>query len=214
MREALAGWAGRPRPSKNAVPLRLTGIDYGELISFEGSEIKEANVVEQVSQLSTELYINTLDLRLILADAEFSIFNPTGDFAGLTEQQPLAVYEIVNNTARLIGNFYLDEWENVSDTEYLFRAIDLLGVLDRQIYKGGIWLGAGIALEDLIDDILTEVTAPYELDSNLVGTVITGWLPVCSSRSLAADRLRRGGIGNLRPIRSDQDLRHQTRLEM
>lgn len=162
--------------------LRLTGIDYGELVSFEGAEIKAAVVVEESNPLSTEIRINALDLTLYSADAQFSIINPEGNYASLKERQPLAVYEIVDNAAFFIGQYYLDEWENASETEYLFRATDILGVIDRLRYLGGIWTGAGIALEDLLEAVLGAISVPYELGIELYGTMIKGWLPICSYR--------------------------------
>lgn len=161
--------------------LRVTGIDFGELISFTGSEIKSARVVESVDPLSGELPYNTLDLTLHSTSEEFSIINPTGYYAALKERQPLAVYEQIDNMSLFIGNFYLDEWENASETESLFRAIDLLGVLDRQTYRGGMWL-AGIAFEDLIEAILAPIHAPYEIDPALLGITVRGWLPIGSYR--------------------------------
>lgn len=161
--------------------LRLTGIDYGDLISFEGTDVLEASVVEECDPLSAEIRINTLDLTLFSSDADFSIINPAGDYASLVERQPLAVYEIIGGTAVYIGTFYLDEWENESDTVSIFHAVDILGVIDRLTYKGGIWL-AGIDLEDLLEDILAPIYVPYELDNSLIGTVIKGWLPICTYR--------------------------------
>ncbi|HZW02870.1 MAG TPA: hypothetical protein VFF68_03015 [Anaerolineaceae bacterium] len=162
--------------------LRLAGIDYGELISFEGTSIKAAAVIEETDPLSAELRVNALDLTIFSQDAQFSIINPEGHYAALQERQPLAVYEVVDNQSVYIGTFYLDEWENQSDTVSLFHAVDLVGVLDRQPYRGGIWLGAGIALEDLLEVVLGSIYVPYELDAALVGTVITGWLPAGSVR--------------------------------
>lgn len=162
--------------------LRLSAIDYGELISFDGSSIQAAWVVEDTDPLSSEVRVNTLDLELISPDAQFSIINPEGDYASLTERQPLAVYEIVEGNTVFIGQYYLDEWENLSDTQSLFHATDLLGVLDRMTCRGGIWLGAGILLEDLLDDLLEPINVPYELDSDLYGTTVRGWLPISSYR--------------------------------
>jgi hypothetical protein len=162
--------------------LRLAGIDYGELISFEGASIKAASVIEETDPLSAELRVNALDLTIFSQDAQFSIINPEGHYAALQERQPLAVYEVVDNQSVYIGTFYLDEWENQSDTVSLFHAVDMLGVLDRQPYRGGIWTGAGIAVEDLLEVVLGSVYVPYELDAALVGTEVTGWLPAGSVR--------------------------------
>jgi hypothetical protein len=162
--------------------LRLTGIDYGRSITFTGSAIKAASVVENTSILSTEVIINTFNLCLYSADAEFSLINPAGDYASLAQRQPLAVYETVGNQTLFIGQYYLDTWENQSDTEIEFSCIDLVGVLDTMTFHGGIWLDAGIALEDLLAAILLPIAIPYDLDSTLYGAVVIGWIPICSYR--------------------------------
>lgn len=162
--------------------LRLKGVDYGELVTFAGDAVKSARVIEEVDPLSAEIRINTLDLTLYSADAQFSIINPSGDYASLTERQPLAVYEVIDGVNVFIGQYYLDEWENASETEYLFRATDILGVIDRLVYRGGIWIGAGIALPGLLEDILGGIDVPYELGSELETAIVRGWLPICSYR--------------------------------
>jgi hypothetical protein len=162
--------------------LRLTGIDYGELITFEGSSIRAALVTEEVNQLSAEVPYNTLDLQLYSPDAQFSIINPSGVYASLTEKQPLMVQEVIDNGSILIGQYYLDTWENTSETEIAFSCIDLLGVLDGMTYRGGLWLGAGVALHTLIESILEPIFVPYDLDIDLYDVVVRGWIPICSYR--------------------------------
>lgn len=160
--------------------LRLTGIDFGELISFEGDAIKIAKTTEQVCQLSTELPYSELELELYSQEAQFSILNPAGQYAALKERQPLFVYEIVDGTNEFIGRYYLTEWENLSDTLYKFRAMDILGILDGMTYRGGLFNGE--PLEDLIEAILAPISIPYELDNRLTGIEITGWIKAGSYR--------------------------------
>jgi hypothetical protein len=162
--------------------LRLTSIDYGELITFQGSEVKECSIVEEVNQISAEVPYSTMDLTLYSNEAQFSILNPEGKYVALKERQPLSVYETVDNVSRFIGNYYLDEWENPSETDYKFSASDILGVLDGMTYSGGIWLGTGISIDDLLEEILSPISVPYELDNTLTGTIVKGWLPTSSYR--------------------------------
>lgn len=162
--------------------LRLCGIDYGRLVNFTGSSIKGADVVEETNMLGASIPIDTLELKLFSADAQFSIINPTGSYTALRQRQPLAVYETIGNQSVFIGQFYLDKWENTSDTEIRFSCIDLLGVLDTMTYRGGIWLGTGISLQTLIEQILEPIYAPYDFDVNLSGVMIKGWIPICTYR--------------------------------
>lgn len=161
--------------------LRVTGIDFGTLITFEGSAIQTATVVQEIHPISLKLPIDTLELSLFSNDSEFSIINPTGAFSKLKENQPLDIYEFVNSEIVYIGQFYLSTWENPTDNQIKFKAIDRFGVIDGLEYLGGIWTTATNA-EDLIDEILTAVNAPYELDPELIGEQIKGWLPICTYR--------------------------------
>lgn len=161
--------------------LRVTAVDYGELTYFTNADIKSASVVEEINPLSIELSVDTLELSLFSSDAAFSIIAPTGDYSVLQNKQPLDVYEVVDNEQVYIGQFYLDEWENPSDNEIIFRAIDKIGVLDTVPYLGGIYI-TPVNVEDLISTMMTAISAPYELDPDLEGTEINGWIPVGSYR--------------------------------
>ncbi|MBK8467726.1 MAG: hypothetical protein IPL32_18080 [Chloracidobacterium sp.] len=161
--------------------LRVTGVDFGTLIYFEGDAVKSALVVQEVDPISTELPIDTLELSLLSSDANFSIVNPTGNYAALRNNQPLDVYELVNGQTVYMGQFYLSKWENQSRDKIKFDAVDRLGVLSKLTYYGGLWT-TPVNAEDLIDEILTAANAPYELDSNLVGTQVSGWIPVTTYR--------------------------------
>lgn len=161
--------------------LRVEGINFGQLTYFTGADIKSAVVVEEVNPLSTELSIDTLDLKLYSSDAAFSIINPSGDYSILQNKQPLDVYEIVGNEQKYIGQFFLDEWQNPSNNEIEFRCIDMIGVLDSVPYLGGIWLTPTTA-GALIEEIMTAIDTPYNLDTDLISVAIAGWLPVCTYR--------------------------------
>ncbi len=154
--------------------LRVTSLDYGEVISFEGGEIKQAEIIEELDQLSAEVRYGTLDLTVFSADADFSIINPSGIYATLHERQPVDVYETIDGGAIYIGRYYLDEWQNKSDNLATFHAIDILGVMDRLVYRGS--MVEGLAIDTLLETLLSPVRVPYELDNSLVGTTVTGWL--------------------------------------
>lgn len=162
--------------------LRLTGVDYGQLLSFTGSDIRAASIIEQIDMLSTTIPINTADIQLYTTDAEFSIVNPSGAYARLSQRQPLSIYETVNGGQLFLGQYYLDTWLNINDNEIEFSCIDLVGILDRTPYQGGIWTGSGILLQTLISQMLGAISIPYDLDLNLYGIYVIGWIPQCTYR--------------------------------
>ena len=162
--------------------LRITGVDFGTLITFSASAIKSASIVEQVNPLSTELPIGVFDLSLFSSNSAFSIINPTGDYAALEERQPLDAYESIDGSQIYMGRYYLDNWENPSDTQVIFRCIDALGILDTIPYVGGIWTSPTTA-SDLIDEIMTLANIPYDLDPSLESVEVKGWIPFTNCRA-------------------------------
>jgi hypothetical protein len=160
--------------------LRLTAIDYGELIYFEGADIRQASLVEEISMIGTEAPVGTLELLLHSDDAEFSMLNPAGHYTTLEQRQPVTVYEQVDAQTLLMGQYYLNVWKNQSDTEIEFEAVDLLGVLDTIPCVGGMY--ASLSLSGLVSAILTPLFIPYEIDASLSPPPITGWIPYGTCR--------------------------------
>jgi hypothetical protein len=161
--------------------LRLPGIDFGKLTYFTGADIKSASVIEEFNPLSIELPIDTCELHLYSNDSTFSIINPSGDYSALQNKQPLDVYEVVGTEQVYIGQFYLDTWENVSNNEIIFRAIDMLGILETIPYMGGLWITpttAGV----LIEAMMSAINTPYDLDPDLSAASIQGWIPATTYR--------------------------------
>jgi len=161
--------------------LRVSAINFGELITFTNADIKSASVVEEINPISIELPINTLELELFSTNADFSIINPSGVYLDLQNKQPIDIYEVVDNETIYIGMFYLDKWENPSENEIKFSCMSGLGILEGSTYMGGIWL-TPITVEDLILEIFEEIQMPYELDPDLVDIKITGWISICTYR--------------------------------
>lgn len=162
--------------------LRLSGIDFGELIYFTNEDVIEADVVEEVNPLSTEVPFGSLRLVLFSENEEFSIVNPTGYYAEFKERMPLSVHEYVDGQSNFIGRFYLEDWTSVNENQMQLECVDLLGVLDKMPYRGGIWLGSGTTVEDLVEEILGPIYIPYDLDTELVSVVLKGWIPAGTYR--------------------------------
>lgn len=162
--------------------LRLTGIEYGDVIRFEGNDIKAMTLVEQVDPISTQLPINSLDLSIFSTDEQFSMINPSGDYAGLQYHQPLVIYTIVDGDLIYMGLHYLEDWENKSENEITFSAVNAIGVLDTLPYMGGIWGPGQITLLQLLTEMFSDVNILFEVDPELHNVTIAGWIPICNYR--------------------------------
>lgn len=160
--------------------LKLYNIAYGEIKLFGSSDIVSANIVEEVNVLSSEISINTFNLRLHSNDALFDILNPQGVYEALQQKQPLTVTETVNGVIKQMGTFYLDEWENDTENTVKLTGIDLVGIIDKTTFKGGIYSSETVA--NIIDEIMDSADAEYDLDSSYSAVTLSGWVPICTHR--------------------------------
>lgn len=165
---------------------RLNSIDIGEIKTFSGNSILSAKVVEEVSQLSTELPINTLDLKLFSPDSGFSIVDPSNFFSELQYKTPMDVYGYINTYKIYIGRFYLDTWNSVTEKQAVFTATNVIGLLDKITYYGiADSPFARYVITNWIEDIFNTAGMDYEIDPELGDlslSLIWGWLPICSCR--------------------------------
>lgn len=155
-------------------------IKFGE-IQFSDDDFVTANLVEEFSPLSITLPINTLNFSVHSSDTNFSIINPTGSFESLATQQPMALYESVDGSEKYLGQFYLDEWKNKSENVKQFSCFDVVGLLDKYEYPGGVWL-TPTTVAVLVADILDPMGIEYTIDPDVAAITLTGWIPISSRR--------------------------------
>ncbi len=164
--------------------LKLEGLDYGAALTFQGEDVVQASLLEEVDPLSGEISINTLDLTLFNRSGEFSMLNPDGVFDVLQDKQRITVWEDVRQSARSravvshnMGTFYRSDWKNTSDTLAKFSATDAVGLLDADPFAGGIYdTTAGALAAEILDGYA------YELDPALSAEPMKGYLPAGSRR--------------------------------
>ncbi len=170
--------------SKPGRYLKLDGLDYGAALMFQGEDVVQANLLEEVDALSNEISINTLELTLFNRNGEFSSLNPDGVFDVLQDKQRLTVWEDVRPSARSndvvshnMGTFYLSDWKNPSDTLARFSATDAVGLLDGDPFDGGIYdTTAGKLAAEILNGYA------YELAPELAAESVKGYLPAGSRR--------------------------------
>lgn len=163
---------------------RLTGIDFDELITFTGSEVQAARVVEQINPISLELPFNELELTLFSSEGDFSIVDPAGFYANLQFREPLEVHEQVDNDLLFIGRFYLDKWESKSENIADFQASDAIAFLDKLNFLGDLDLSGSLDSQDHFAALFEDTNIDYELDASLSGVDIKGWFPFVPRREI------------------------------
>jgi hypothetical protein len=165
--------------------LKLYNILYGANKVFEGENLMSANILEEMDLLSSEVSINTLDFTIYSEDDEFNIINPTGFYSLLQQRQAFKVKELMlkENKEIDMGTYYLDTWKNKDNKIMQFKAIDLIGIIDKTTFYGGMYFN--VTFEDIIKFIMTSANVEedqYEIQEDLKEILMTGYIPVCTHR--------------------------------
>lgn len=168
------------RTNKPGRYLKLLSIDYGQLLTFAGGQVLEAEVLEEVDPISEEVSINTLHFKLYSEDEDFSIINPAGVYRFLRSWQRVDVWENIDADTQFMGTFYLDVPESESETITSMECVDAIGLMDGTIFRGGIY--ADVPAEDLLAEIFSGAGVKYSLDPAFEGAVLSGWLPICTHK--------------------------------
>jgi len=168
--------------------LRLLDIDYTLGTYFSGTEIKACSVVEEINPVSVEMPFNTCEFRLLTDNPQFSIIAPAGGYALLQQRQPVYVYEIVDGVVVLIGKFFVDKWNNLSEKEISISAKDMIGVMDTMSYIG-IWAQTPETVSTfLTNELLTPMGISHSLDASFTSVALRGIL-LSGSRRHALQQL-------------------------
>lgn len=160
--------------------IKLYRILYGRTIVFEGDNLVSANIIEEINPLSDELSINTLDFVCFATDDSFNILNPTGAYQTFQKTQPLKAYKVSDGVTTDMGTFYLESWENKSIKSMKLTGIDLIGILDKSEFNGGLY--EGTSASTLIQNILAAANVTNYTINDLTGVTITGYLPISTCR--------------------------------
>ena len=163
--------------------VRLYSITYGRIIYFAGNNLVDANIIEETNLLSDELSINTLDFTTYSQDDAFNILNPQGIYKSLQERQQLKAYKIQNGEETSMGTFYLDKWKNEKDKTMNFSAIDLIGLLDKTDFMGGMYVNS--SFETVVNEIMTSAgftSDNYNIQEELKEISVSGYMPIITHR--------------------------------
>lgn len=166
--------------------LKLYKILYGSEEVFEGDNLENANLLEETDLISSEISINTLDFTVHSDNDDFNLINPKGLYKLLQERQKLKVTEtlIKENKVLDMGTFYLDKWQNEKNKIMKFKAIDLLGVIDKTTFYGGMYKDKTVS--SVIEEIMTSAGLgedDYEIEESLKNIKLNGYIPICSHRA-------------------------------
>ena len=146
--------------------LKLKMPIYGIEREFGMDELRSVNLLQGCSPISEELEINTMDCTISSKDPVPFLFQ---------RKQPMEVYH--DNI--LQGVTYITGATRSGASLYDIETSDKVGLADESTHAGGIY--DGIAFEELVDEILGGSFA-YEIDAELCGIELAGWLPIATKR--------------------------------
>jgi len=154
---------------KIAEPLRFFGIfdiEYGTVRIFEDKDFQNANIVNSFSVLGDTLEYDTLDLNVV----DFEDINYL-----FQKKQPIEY--IVDENVK--AKFYVNEGNQTSEIITSLNCYDEISNLEDD-FLGGIY--NNYSAKQLIDDILNGKQINYEIDENINGVLLSGYLPITSRR--------------------------------
>ena len=148
-------------------------LDAGtELFEFTGSQIAEAKIITENNPVSVELPISTIEFKVIN-----TAFTPFSDAIKLlSERLPVSVYESVDGNEQFMGEFFLEDWKNVSEEEFAFIATDLIGILEKTEFDGIFW-SSQITLSAALSQTLGAIGIDYDLEASIENNLVSGWIP-------------------------------------
>lgn len=146
--------------------VKLRQILFGVSREFCREELRNVNVVQEVSIISSEVAVNTLDFTLDSRSSVEYMFQ---------FKQPMYAYDGL----KLIGVFYIKDSKHRADGLYDISCSDAIGILDDDPFPGGMYRAypAKTLLEEIIGG-----SFPLEMDASLTGATVTGYLPAGSRR--------------------------------
>lgn len=145
--------------------LKIQDIVYGVIRNFQEDELRNLNLLEDVSLTSEELKINTMDFVLNNKALIDFIFQ---------KKQPL----ILSRNGILFGTFFIEASKRKSKTLYEISAVDYIGVMDKMPFAGGTYTNETVA--NIAADIFGPI--PYELEENISKKTLSGILKPCTRR--------------------------------
>lgn len=145
---------------------KLRHIVFGVARTFLRPELRNVHVTQEVSIISDQVAVNTLDFTLdSKADIEYMF----------QKKQPVSAYD----ADRLIGVFYIDDSKRRAKSLYDVSCKDAVGVLDDDPYPARMLNNE--PAQELLEDILGGHFV-LELDAALTAAPVSGYLPEGSRR--------------------------------
>lgn len=146
--------------------VKLEKIVFGVARTFLRPELRNVRVTQEVSIISAQVAINTLDFTLdSKLDIEYMF----------QMKQPISAYD----GDRMIGVFFIDDSRKRAKGLYDVSCKDAIGILDDDPFPAGVY--QDYPARQLLLDIIGGQFV-LDIDATLATAPITGYIPDCSRR--------------------------------
>lgn len=171
--------------------IKFKNFYFGVIITWDETNVKEANVIQEVDRMSKNLSIDTLSFKVIDVTSDLNLGNLDGLHKYFQKNQYMLPYEIIQNyengyplgPARVIklGKYYLKTFSENSNLGKM-TAQSYLGIMDEnQFFEGEVYNGkiAGEVIEQIFEVCgCTE----YEIDNETYNQPLYGTITPKSCR--------------------------------
>lgn len=163
---------------------RLIDVVFDSIV-FSGSQVKRADLIEEINPVSMEQPSNTIEAELFSESGQFSIADTNSLYYQLKPRQTVYVYETIDGTEYFCGKFYLDSFENLAANSLSIKAFDAISLADLigslGYYYNTVTSTHRDALE-VLGYLFDDAGLDYTLDSSLDAKEITGFVDALSVR--------------------------------
>lgn len=160
--------------------VKLWGIDYGVVVTWDEDDIKTASLVEETDPISNTLKINKLTFQFIDRENEFNLANSEGLHKALQKKQHIEPYEIVDGERLFLGRYFLTTPGSEKSLAKM-EATDYIGLLDDTDFKDGRVYNGELA-GNVLADIFSGTDIPFEVAEDVAATPLHGWLKIQTRR--------------------------------
>lgn len=160
--------------------VKLWGIDYGVVVTWNENDIKTATLVEETDPTSNALKINKLTFQFIDRANEFNLANSEGLHKALQKKQHIEPYEIVDGERLFLGRYFLTTPGSEKSLAKM-EATDYIGLLDDTDFKDGRVYNGELA-GNVLADIFAGTDIPFEVAEDVAATPLHGWLKIQTRR--------------------------------
>jgi len=167
---------------------------YAPLVVFDRAEMVSLNSETAVDLIGSELFIDSCTPVVNYEVIPRRRFRPSNYSSGmLTSDGKIFCGHYTEDLRKLpygtkvhfinsgidAGEYFVKNVERIGRTQYRINSISAIGLMDRQIHKGGIYTGETFSA--VVAEILGSQYS-YTIDSDVAAQKVYGWLPYASKR--------------------------------